>query len=62
MAVRDAPDSGAADVIALGEAYLASPDLPCCRIAAGGPYNTPQRETCYSGDAHGYIDYPAPAD
>ncbi|GHJ41130.1 alkene reductase [Streptomyces sp. TS71-3] len=56
--VRDVLDSGVADVVALGRSFLANPDLPH-RIAAGGPYNTPQPETFYGGDAGGYTDYPA---
>jgi len=29
------------------------------RLAAGGPFNTPDRATFYGGDERGYTDYPA---
>ncbi|TDD50739.1 alkene reductase [Saccharopolyspora elongata] len=51
--VRD----GTADMVAFGELFLANPDLPR-RLAAGGPFNTPDRETFYGGDHRGYTDYP----
>ncbi|QKW33560.1 alkene reductase [Actinomadura sp. NAK00032] len=49
---------GVADAIALGELWLANPDLPA-RIEAGGPYNKADRATFYGGDRRGYTDYPA---
>lgn len=50
-------DNGTADILTFGALFLANPDLPA-RLAAGGPYNTPDRKTFYGGDDHGYIDYP----
>lgn len=51
-------DDGTADVITFGQLFLANPDLPA-RIAAGGPFNVPDRSTFYAGDERGYTDYPA---
>ncbi|MFI1970278.1 alkene reductase [Streptomyces cinnamoneus] len=51
-------EDGTADVIAFGALFLANPDLPR-RLAAGGPYNTPDPATFYGGDERGYTDYPA---
>jgi N-ethylmaleimide reductase len=48
---------GTADMIAFGALFLANPDLPA-RLAARGPYNTPDPATFYGGDHHGYTDYP----
>lgn len=48
---------GTADLISYGALFLANPDLPR-RLARGGPYNTPQRDTFYGGAEHGYTDYP----
>ncbi|WP_031466271.1 alkene reductase [Sciscionella sediminilitoris] len=45
------------DLIAFGAQFLANPDLPR-RLAAGGPFNTPDKTTFYGGDHHGYTDYP----
>ena len=49
---------GTADMLAFGAQFLANPDLPH-RLAAGGPFNTPDPATFYGGDHHGYTDYPA---
>ncbi|WP_221348216.1 alkene reductase [Streptomyces beigongshangae] len=46
-----------ADLVAFGALFLANPDLPA-RLAADGPYNTPDPATFYGGDHHGYTDYP----
>ena len=51
-------EDGTADLIAFGALFLANPDLPA-RLAAEGPYNTPDRATFYGGDHRGYTDYPA---
>ena len=51
-------ESGWADAIAFGKAFIANPDLPA-RIGAGGPLNEWDTETFYLGDARGYTDYPA---
>ena len=40
-----------------GAVFLASPDLSR-RLARGGPFNTPHRETFYGGVERGYTDYP----
>jgi N-ethylmaleimide reductase len=48
---------GTADLISFGALFLANPDLPA-RLAAGGPFNTPDRATYYGGDERGYTDYP----
>ncbi|TVL90754.1 alkene reductase [Streptomyces sp. SAJ15] len=54
-------EDGAADLLAFGRLFLANPDLPR-RLAAGGPYNTPDMSTFYGGDERGYTDYPSLAD
>ncbi|GGQ48244.1 alkene reductase [Couchioplanes azureus] len=51
-------EDGTADVIAFGALFLANPDLPA-RLAAGGPFNTPDPASFFGGDHHGYTDYPA---
>lgn len=51
-------EKGTADLISLAALFLANPDLPA-RLAAGGPFNTPDPATCYGGDHRGYTDYPA---
>ncbi|MET0898330.1 MAG: alkene reductase [Mycobacterium sp.] len=50
-------EDNTADVITFGALFLANPDLPT-RLAAGGPFNTPDHATFYGGDHHGYTDYP----
>ncbi|MEV5834203.1 alkene reductase [Nocardia sp. NPDC052112] len=50
-------EDGTADMISFGALFLANPDLPA-RLAAGGPFNTPDRTTFYGGDERGYLDYP----
>lgn len=47
-----------ADAVAFGTSYIANPDL-AERIALGGPYNEPNRDTFYGGTAVGYTDYPS---
>lgn len=51
-------ENGTADLIAYGALFLANPDLPA-RLAAGGPFNSPDPSTFYGGDHRGYTDYPA---
>ncbi|MEU5210541.1 alkene reductase [Streptomyces sp. NPDC020742] len=51
-------EEGAADLLVYGALFLANPDLPR-RLAAGGPFNTPDRASFYGGDDTGYLDYPA---
>lgn len=50
-------EDGTADMVAYGALFLANPDLPA-RLAAGGPFNTPDQSTFYGGDHRGYTDYP----
>ncbi|WP_433733225.1 alkene reductase [Nocardia sp. CA-129566] len=50
-------EDGTADMLSFGALFLANPDLPA-RLAAGGPFNTPDQATFYGGDEHGYTDYP----
>jgi N-ethylmaleimide reductase len=38
--------------------FLANPDLPA-RYQQNAPLNAPDQATFYSGEANGYIDYPA---
>jgi N-ethylmaleimide reductase len=49
---------GRADMVAFGRQYVSNPDL-VARIAAGGPYNTPDPYSFYGGTERGYTDYPA---
>ncbi|MGW7367149.1 alkene reductase [Streptomyces sp. NPDC054841] len=51
-------EDGTTDIVSYGALFLANPDLPA-RLAAGGPYNTPDMATFFGGDDKGYIDYPA---
>ncbi|MFJ8026198.1 alkene reductase [Streptomyces sp. NPDC096311] len=53
----DLIEDGTADLLAYGGLFLANPDLPK-RLAAGGPFNTPDRATSFGGDHTGYTDYP----
>ncbi|MFE0699775.1 alkene reductase [Streptomyces sp. NPDC058872] len=50
-------EDGTADMVSYGALFLANPDLPA-RLAAGGPFNTPDPATFYGGDQRGYTDYP----
>ncbi|GLW33813.1 alkene reductase [Actinoplanes regularis] len=50
-------EDGTADVITFGALFLANPDLPA-RLAAGGPFNTPDLAKAFGGDHQGYTDYP----
>ncbi len=49
--------SGHADAIAYGRPFIANPDLPR-RFAKDASLITPDQETFYGGDHHGYTDYP----
>jgi N-ethylmaleimide reductase len=51
-------DSGLADGIAWGRAYIANPDL-VERLRTGAPLNEPDYATFYTDGTEGYIDYPA---
>jgi N-ethylmaleimide reductase len=48
---------GDADVVAFGRYFVSNPDLPA-RIRAGAPLSAYDRDTFYTFDAKGYIDYP----
>ncbi|MGW0866273.1 alkene reductase [Streptomyces sp. NPDC002611] len=50
-------EDGSADMVAYGALFLANPDLPR-RLAAGGPFNDPDKSSFYGGDHRGYTDYP----
>jgi len=49
--------AGSADLIGIGRAFLANPDL-VTRWKAGAALNTPDMSTFYTADAKGYTDYP----
>ena len=53
--------TGEADAIAFGKAFIANPDLPK-RFAQNAPLNTPDSSTFYADGARGYTDYPTLAD
>ncbi len=50
-------DTGDADAVAFGRAFIANPDLPE-RLRLGLALNGYDRATFYGGDARGYTDYP----
>ena len=49
--------SGHADLVSFGTLFLANPDL-VERFKANAELNTPDKDTSYGGDEHGYTDYP----
>jgi N-ethylmaleimide reductase len=49
--------TGTADLVSFGSLYIANPDL-VERFRRGASLNTPDPETFYGGDEHGYTDYP----
>jgi N-ethylmaleimide reductase len=49
--------SGHADLVSFGTLFLANPDL-VARFRTGAELNTPDQDTFYGGDEHGYTDYP----
>jgi N-ethylmaleimide reductase len=51
-------EKGDADLVAFGRHFIANPDLPK-RIELGLPLNPYDRDTFYTFDAQGYIDYPS---
>lgn len=53
----EAVESGRADAIAFGRAFLANPDL-VERLRQNAPMNQPDPKTFYGGGAEGYTDYP----
>ena len=50
--------AGNADAVSIGRLFIANPDL-VRRIALDAPLNEGDSATYYSGDAEGYVDYPA---
>jgi 2,4-dienoyl-CoA reductase-like NADH-dependent reductase (Old Yellow Enzyme family) len=50
-------DSGVADAVSFGRAYLANPDL-IERLKQGAPLNEWDMKSWYGGGAEGYTDYP----
>lgn len=50
-------ESGVADLIAFGRAYIANPDL-VARLEKDSPLNEPDPQTFYGGGEKGYTDYP----
>lgn len=50
--------AGKGDLIAVGRAFLANPDLPA-RWQANAPMNAPDYSTLYTPGPKGYTDYPA---
>ncbi len=53
---KEAVANGNADSIAFGSLYIANPDL-VERFKMNAPLNTPNQDTFYGGDEHGYTDY-----
>ncbi|MGA0603472.1 alkene reductase [Caulobacter sp. KR2-114] len=49
---------GDADLVAFGRHFISNPDLPA-RIKGGRPLTAYDRNTFYTFDAKGYVDYPA---
>ena len=58
---QDAINSGWCDAVAFGRPWIPNPDY-AIRIAQGGPYRTPDRETFYGGGPEGYSDFPSLAE
>lgn len=54
-------ESGNADLVAFGRAFIANPDLPE-RLRRDATLADVKRETLYGGGAEGYTDYPALTD
>jgi len=54
---EEALQTGHADAVAYGRAFLANPDLPR-RLQLGAVLNEPDPTTFYGGDAAGYTSYP----
>jgi N-ethylmaleimide reductase len=54
----EAREKNLADLICFGRPFISNPDL-VERLRVGAPLATPDPNTFYAGDAHGYIDYPA---
>ncbi|GGI17214.1 alkene reductase [Oxalicibacterium faecigallinarum] len=57
-AAEQAVQSGEADAVAFGRAFIANPDLPA-RLQKNAELNPQDAQTFYGGGAPGYTDYPA---
>lgn len=57
-AAQAALDSGVADAVSFGRAFLANPDLPA-RLRSGAALNDWDMASWYGGGPEGYVDYPA---
>ncbi|WP_424932497.1 alkene reductase [Amaricoccus macauensis] len=57
QAAIDAVETGKADLVAFGKAFIANPDL-VERLRQDTPLNTPDSDTFYGGTEKGYTDYP----
>jgi N-ethylmaleimide reductase len=55
---NEAIRTGAADLVSFGAIFLANPDL-LERFRRNAPLNVPDISTYYTGEEHGYTDYPA---
>jgi len=55
---EDAIEQGVADAIAFGRYFVSNPDLPK-RIQEGLSLAQYDRDTFYTFDARGYVDYPS---
>jgi N-ethylmaleimide reductase len=56
-AAQELVTTGQADLVAVGRAFIANPDL-VQRWQTGAPLNRPDSTTFYGGDHRGYTDYP----
>ncbi|BBJ45158.1 hypothetical protein SSPO_078760 [Streptomyces antimycoticus] len=56
-AAQELVTTGQADLVAVGRAFIANPDL-VQRWQTGAPLNQPDATTFYGGDHRGYTDYP----
>merc|ERR1712224_1019306 len=56
-AAEDSVQNGTLDLVAFGRWFISNPDLPE-RIRLGKPLNRYVRNTFYSYEAEGYVDYP----
>jgi len=57
LTAQNAVESGFADAVTFGRAYIANPDL-AERFKAGVTLNEPDHDTFYQGEEKGYTDYP----